>query len=220
MVDQIELSEEEIEKRRNARVFCFVDDEIVHGFERAQMKMLNELNKLRTSIYINDNNALAYSHGSKWVHTAQEGETEAQLQTFSAELIIPNQSIVENDLGLISRVLVTISESMSNQLATSILSVVGAAAEQAGNVVSDKETGSTAQSFLEALRMIEFGVDKEGNVSLPQWIVGPDMADKLVNELQSQPPEYLEEVKQLTAERSELALRKEAERKSKFRIPK
>ena len=106
---------------------------------------------------------------------------------------------------------------MSGQFARSIYSVVGAAAERVGNVVSNKETGSTAQSFLAMLKKIEFGVDRDGNVSLPQVHVGPDMAEKMINELQSQPPEFGEEVERVKAQRSEQALQKEAERKAKFK---
>ncbi len=99
-----------------------------------------------------------------------------------------------------------------------IYSVVGAAAEKVGNVVSNSETGSSAQSFLQMLKKIEFSVDREGNVSLPQMHVGPDMGKKLLEELSAQPPEFSEEVERVKAERTELALHKEAERKSKFKV--
>jgi hypothetical protein len=70
------------------------------------------------------------------------------------------------------------------------------------------------------LKKVEFGVDREGNVCLPEMHVAPDMAEKIVNELKSQPPEYSAEVERLKAERSEQALQKEAERKAKFKVAK
>lgn len=217
MTDKIEATEEEIEKRRNARVFCFINDKEIRGFDRAYTMMMRELNKRHTSMYINENNTLHYSHGANWVRSAREDDVGPQMQTLSTEWSIPHQSIVDNDLSLIETGLRNAVESLSAQFARSIYSVVGAAAERVGNVVSDKETGSTAQSFLEMLKKIEFGVDREGNVSLPQVHVGPDMAEKFVNELKSQPPEFSEEVERVKAQRSELALQKEAERKAKFK---
>jgi hypothetical protein len=218
MSDLVEITAEEIEKRRNARVFCFVDDEEIQGFDRAYRLMLRELHKRQTSMYMNEDNILHYSHGANWVRSAREDDEGPKMQTLSTEWSIPHQSIVDNDLSLITSSLQNAAESLSAQFSRSIYSVVGAAAERVGNVVSNKETGSTAQSFLEMLKKIEFGVDREGNVSLPQMHVGPDMAEKLINELKSQPPEFSEEVERVKAERSELALQKEAERKAKFKV--
>jgi hypothetical protein len=218
MSDPIEVTEEEIEKRRNARVFCFVDDDKIRGFDRAYTMLMRELHKRQTSMYVNEDNILHYNHGANWIRSAREDDEGPQMQTLSTEWSIPFQSIVDNDLSLIETGLRNAVESLSAQFARSIYSVVGAAAERVGNVVSEKETGSGAQSFLEMLKKIEFGVDRDGNVSLPEMHVGPDMAEKLINELKSQPPEFGEEVERVKAERSELALQKEAERKAKFKV--
>lgn len=192
MSDQVEVTEEEIEKRRNARVFCFVDDEEIQGFDGAYALMMRELHKRQTSMYMNEDNILHYRHGANWIRSARKDDAGPQMQTLSTEWSIPHQSIVDNDLKLIETGLRNAVESLSAQFARNIYSVVGAAAERVGNVVSNKETGSTAQSFLEMLKKIEFRVDKEGNVSLPQIHVGSDMAEKLMNELKSQPIEFSE----------------------------
>jgi hypothetical protein len=216
MSDQKELSEEEIEKKRKARVFCFVDDEEIAGFDHAYLVMMNDLRKRQTSIYFDDSNVLHYIHGANWVRAGRDDAGPA-MQTLSTEWSIPFKALADNDLTLIEAGLHQTVEALSAQFAHSIYSVVGAAAEKVGNVVSNKDTGSNAQSFLEMLKKIEFGVDRDGNVSLPQMHVGPDMGEKLLEELKAQPPEFSEEVERVKAERTKLALQKEAERKAKFK---
>lgn len=206
-----------LEKRVSSRVCCFVDDDEIHGFDNAYMRMMRELHKRQTSMYIKEDNVLHYQHGANWIRSAREGHEGPQMQTFSTEWSMPFQSIVDHDLSLIESGLWNAVNELSAQFAESIYHVVGAAAERVGNVVSNTETGSTAKSFLEMLKRIEFGVDRDGNVSLPEMHVGSNMAEKLINELKSQPPEFSEEVERVKAERSNLALQKEAERKAKFR---
>lgn len=217
MNDQEELSDDEIEKKHKARVFCFVDETEIAEFDRSYLAMINDLRKQRTSIYIDDNNVLHYIHGAKWVHVGRDEEDGPSLHTLSTEWTIPFRALADNDLTLLETCLIKTVDALCAQFAHSIYSIVGAAAEKIGNVVSTNETGSNAQSFLEMLKRIEFGVDRNGNVSLPQLHVGPEMADKLLAELKAQPPEFGEEVERVKAERTELALRKEAERKAKFK---
>lgn len=217
MSDQEGLCQDELEKKRNARVFCFVDDAEIAGFDRAYMVMMNDLRKRRTDMYINEDNVLQYIHGANWVCAGRGKDNEPAMQTLSTEWAVPFKALADNDLTWIEAGLHKTVEALSAQFAHSIYSVVGAAAEKVGNVVSNKETGSNAQSFLEMLKKIEFGVDRDGNVSLPQIHVGPDMGEKLLEELKAQPPEFSEEVERVKAERTELALQKEAERKAKFK---
>jgi hypothetical protein len=217
VTDPNDISDDEIQKRRNARVLCFVDENEIEAFDRAYVTMMRELHKRRISMYVNEDNVLHYSHGANWIRSAREDDEGLQMETLSTEWSTPHQSILENDLSLITTSLRDAVESLSAQFARSIYGVVDAAAERVGNIVSDLETGSTAKSFLEMLKKIEFGVDRDGNVSLPSMHVGPGMAEKLLNELESQPPEFSEEVERIKAERTELALKKEAERKAKFK---
>jgi hypothetical protein len=217
MGDEMEVTDDEIQKRRDARIFCFVDDEETQRFDLAHLKMLRELHKRYVSLFVNENNNFGYTHGTNWISPTPEGDAEAQMQTFSTEWSIPKQGIVDNDLSLIDSLMMDAVESLNAQFAKGIYGVAEAAAQGAGNVLSDKETGSTALSFLEMLKRIEFGVDRDGKVSLPQIHAGPGVVEKMMAELSSQPPEFSEEVERVKAERSKLALQKEAERKARFK---
>ncbi|WP_334655834.1 hypothetical protein [Sphingomonas panaciterrae] len=219
MDDHEELNQEKIEKMRASRVFCFVDDAQINGFDRAYMVMMNELRKRQTEMFIDENNVLQYIHGGNWVRPGHDDDDAPAMQTLSSEWTIPFVALADNDLTLIEAGLSKNVEELSGQFIRSIYSVVGAAAEKVGNIVSNKDTGSSAQSLLEMLRKIEFGVDRDGKVSFPQIHVGPDMGEKLLAELEAQPPEFGEEVERVKAERMALALQKEAERKAKFKAP-
>lgn len=169
--------------------------------------------------FVSEHNILRMNHGGSWVHTARDQEPDTTMHTISAEWMIPFKDVADNDLSLIARTILPLNEEMEKQFALNIYGVVGAAAEKVGNVVDAKAEGSLAQSMLEMFRRIEIGVDRDGNISMPQLHVGPEMADRLAKELQSIPPEMEAEIELLKAAKVEAALAREADRKAKFRRP-
>ena len=111
------------------------------------------------------------------------------------------KDIAENDLSLIARTILPINEEMEKQFALNMYGVVAAGAEKVGNVVDAKADGSFAKSMLEMFRKIELGVDRNGEISMPQIHVGPGMAQKIAKELESVPPEIEAKIEQVKAER-------------------
>lgn len=127
------------------------------------------------------------------------------------------KEIADNDLSLIARSLLPVSEDMARQFALNMYGVVGAAAEQVGNVVDAKAAGSVAASLIEMMSKIELGVDRDGNVSMPQIHAGPDAYAKLVEAMQNIDPKDAAEFERLKQEKSRQAIEREAERRAKFR---
>ena len=117
---------------------------------------------------------------------------------------------------LIPRFVTHLTEQLQRQFSQMMYATMGEACEVSGNTVSAANAGSFPAGFMEAMRKIEFGVDREGNVSLPAIHVGSN-AEKMIAELEAQPPEYHEEIERLKAEKSAAALQREKERKAKFR---
>ncbi len=64
---------------------------------------------------------------------------------------------------------------------------------------------------------MEFGVDKEGNVSRPELVLHPDTARRLQDELSKQGPEFRQAIQVLTDQKVADALRREQERLSRFK---
>ncbi|MFD0848768.1 hypothetical protein [Sphingosinicella xenopeptidilytica] len=139
------------------------------------------------------------------------------MHSMSAKWTIPFSGIVENDLKLIGQTILPINEEMERQFAQNMYGVIGAAAERVGNVVDTKEAGSFALSILEMFQKLELGVDRDGNVSIPQMHVGPEMHERIVSEVRDMPPELLAEIERVKEEKIRRALNREEERKAKFK---
>jgi hypothetical protein len=200
------------------RFWCFERREEENAFEASVMAFLGQLQKRSRETFVSEQNVLRMSHGRNWVHSARDPEPDITMHKISAEYTIPFKDIADNDLSLIERTILPINEEMEKQFAQNMYGVVGAAAERVGNVVDARAAGSFAQSMLEMFQKIEFGVDRDGNVSLPQIHVGTDTFERISKEMKNVPPEIEAEIEQLKAEKIQAALDREVERKAKFRI--
>src|SRR4051812_39942287 len=93
---------------------------------------------------------------------------------------------------------------------------VSEAVEQVGNVVSGKGKPKP-EAILKALRKIEFGVNRKGEVTRPEIHLHPDQVPEFVKAVQEAGPEFNAEVNRVTAEKDAAALAREAERKARFK---
>jgi len=199
------------------RIRCFerpVDDE---AFDSSLTALMGRLQEKTRRTFVSEHNVLRMNHGSSWVHSARDPEPDTTMHPISAEWTIPFKDIADNDLSLIGRTIFPISEEMDRQFAQNMYGVVGAAAQKVGNVVDAKTAGSFAQSMLEMFRKLELGVDRDGNVSMPQMHVGPELYARLPEEMSKVPPELSAEIERVKAEKIKDALDREAERKGKFK---
>jgi hypothetical protein len=204
-------------KSDDPRFWCFERREEENAFEASVMALLGQLQKRSRETFVSEQNVLRMNHGGNWVHSARAPEPDVTMHKISAEYSIPFKDIAENDLGLIARTMLPLSQEMEKQFAHNMYGVVGAAAEKVGNVVDARAAGSFAQSMLEMFKKIEFGVDRDGNVSLPQIHVGSETFERISKEMQNVPPEIEAEIEQIKAEKIQAALNREIERKAKFR---
>ena len=150
-------------------------------------------------MFVSEENTLRLNHGSTWEHSARAPSPDTELHTISAEWTIPFKDIADNDLSLIERSVMPMNEQLERQFALNMYATVGAAAEKVGNVVDAQAAGSFAQSMLEMLKKIELGVDRDGNVSMPQVHVGPDAYARIEQELKNVPPELTAEIQRVKA---------------------
>jgi len=217
MLDCAMASAEETTEKTDPRFRCFERADEETAFDASVTMLVGRMQARSRQMFVSEENTLRMNHGGSWIHAAQDPESDTTMHTISVESLIPFKDIAENDLGLIARTILPLNEEMEKQFAQSMYGVIGAAAEKVGNVVDAKAAGSFANSMLEMFRKIEIGVDREGNISMPQLHVGPAMAEKIANELQDVPPEIEAEIEQVRAEKVQSALDREAERKAKFK---
>lgn len=179
--------------------------------------LIRKMQKKSRDMFISEHNILHMNHGKHWIHAALEEKPDTTMHTISAEWIIPFKGIAENDLTLIEQTILPINEDMERQFAQNLYGTVGAAAEKVGNVVNAGEHVSFPHSMLEMFRKIEFGVDRDGNISMPQIHVGPAAYERIAREIQNVPPELEAEIEKVKAEKIQMAFDREAERKAKFK---
>lgn len=199
------------------RIVCFAMPDEAKAIDRGLMKLLASLRETQQRQFVSKNNVMRYQHGGCWHHPANSDATDVRSHRFETVWHIPYDGLVDNDLSLISRSLNEIGASMDEQFVKAMYAMVGDAAESVGNVVDAKEMGSIAESFLEMLRKVEIGVDRDGTVSMPQLHVHPDTWPKVQDELGRQPPEFSAEVERIQAEKAAAAFEREAMRKARFK---
>lgn len=199
------------------RIFCFERPQDEEAFERSVTKLVGQLNERTREVLISRQNVMRMNHGRNWVHSARDPEPDTSMHSITAEWLIPFREIADNDLSLIGRSIRQMSEEMSRQFAQNMYRMLGEVCERVGNVVSAKNAGSVSQSLIEMMSKIELGVDRDGNVSMPQIHAGEEAHAKLVAELGNMPLEVSAELERLRLEKTREALEREAERRAKFR---
>jgi hypothetical protein len=199
------------------RIPCFVNAEEIKAFDKSVIDLMVELRDVKTRTLVSEENVLVYNHGGGWHRPAASEASDIKMHKIESSWEIPWQSLLDNDLSLIAGTLTSVTEDIGRQFATNVYAMVGEIAESVGNVVDAREHPNLAEGFLEALKKVEFDIDRDGKVSLPAYHVSPDTGDKLVNELKSQPPEFSAEIERIKAVKTKAAFAREAKRKAKFR---
>lgn len=199
------------------RIICFALPDEAKAIDRGMMKLMDTLRETQRRQFVSERNVMRYQHGGRWHHPANSTATDVRNHRFETVWHIPYKGLVDNDLSLIRRSLNEMGTSMDEQFAMAMYAMVGDAAASVGNVVDAKAMGSIADSFLEMLRKVEVGVDRDGTISMPQLHVHPDTWVKMEEELGRQPPEFGAEVERIQAEKAAIAFEREAERVGRFK---
>lgn len=206
------------ERDRKKRVEFFQLREESSAINDSITELLRAMQSPFVKQRLNEENTLHFTHGQKWTNRTAPYSREGEFQLHSAEWATPFQELVDGDLTLIVRFVQRMSTELQSQFMKMLYSTIGEACEVTGNTVSAKVARSLPAAFLEMFRKIEFGVGRDGSVSLPEIHIGFE-PQKLIAELDAQPPEYQAEIERLKAEKTAAALERERLRKTRFRIP-
>lgn len=203
------------EKTKRRHYFIFKREGI--AFTRSMTQLLADSHGAMVAQHISHDNIESYSHGAGSYHPAAPELGETKLQQSSAVMETKFEDIVAQNLSILPNTLTKLLQTMERNFFSMLYSTVNESCEASGNSVSAKEAGSNAKAFLEMLKKIEFGVDRDGQVSLPSLHVSPEMGDKMMRELQAQPEEFKQEVEAVKKAKAEAALEKELARKRRFK---
>ncbi|MGR8925280.1 hypothetical protein ACU8MB_16200 [Rhizobium leguminosarum] len=179
-------------------------------------QVASELQKRRDEL-ISPRNAQKFSHGRMWkTKPTEHGDDAGEMQAHSFELLSRFDDTVNHDLSKLVGAKHRLVEGMTGQFRASLYQTISQSTEKSGNTVFVSPDQSPAEAFLAALEMIEFGIDENGEVSLPQIHMGRESMDKTIADLEAQGPEFNARLEQVKAEKSELARQRESERLSRF----
>lgn len=162
-------------------------------------------------------NVQRFSHGGSWQsHHSYAPDRVDRMQTLEHETRLRLEDIMDGRLEVIENTVEDISRSMAASYAKAFYQMLSDTCEESGNVI-DGSTGSLGEQMLKAIEQVEYSVDRDGQVSLPEFRMHPTLAKRLHSDPSLQDPVLLaraEEIKQLKIAQ---ALAEEASRKSKFR---
>lgn len=200
------------------REYCSFSRE-TEAVERSVAKAIGDIVRRRTNEFIPEENTLRFNHGTMWSSPAKPELGEDEMVTIGQESLIEFKDIVDQNLSIIPTSIMTIGTEMADEQIKMMFRTVSAACDQSGNIVRAAER-PLAEAFMEMLEKIEFGVDRSGEVSIPSIYVPPDASDRMIGELEGQPDEYQERIREIIEAKKAAALDAEQVRLGRFkRLP-
>lgn len=196
--------------------FTFADE--VEQNEEVFASLLQEAVRARNSHFMSSENTLAYSHGQAWrSHESYQPDTVVQMTTLASEMSLDFDAVISGDLTIMLEKFTAAAESLHSAMMRHMYQTISDVCDAEGQSVRKLPETSIADSFLEALQKIEFGVDRDGKVVIPSIHAGKEMAQRMLTELQNAGPEFEQKVKLLREEKEREALRKEEQRRARFK---
>lgn len=157
-----------------ARREYFSFSEEARQFDRALTELIGNLAREKRNSILNDENIMHYRHGTMWVATASDNPDEhGEMQVHSTETMISMDDIRHHKLKALPKFLDEIVKQMHQSMMKMMYQTASDACEKSGNTISAKDYETQADAFLATLKKIEFGVDRKGNVSMPEFHVHP-----------------------------------------------
>lgn len=203
-------------KQHTPQVTFFEMRQEGEAFVSSVTKLVGQLIRQKTGERIPLENHQAYNHGRTWRHPANEHATTGEMQTHGAEVITPFDDVLNNDFSIVPRMIGSIVQQFDEANARMLYETLAEVCEANGQTV-DARDKPFPEAFMEAFRKLEFGVDRDGNPSLPEIHVG---SMKMVEQLQAMGEEYQAEFERLKQEKMDRARQAEAERRNRFKRPK
>jgi membrane protease subunit (stomatin/prohibitin family) len=194
----------------------FPANSAIKEFDATLQQFISDLQTHNTYKLLNPRNVETFSHGTGWrTHSGDENAKElSSMEKHSTEYSIKYQEIINHNIDMISATVNHIVKNMNDQLMSTMYTKLSQSTEKSGNIVSVTEVGSNKKAFIKMLQKIEFGVDENGNASLPQLHIAPD--NPMINELNNPDAEFETEVQKVINEKSAAALLREQERLAKY----
>ena len=186
------------------------------AIQEATTEMITAIARSRVHEFIPEENTRQFIHGTGWSSPASPERVPEEMLTIKNVFTVKWADVADHDLSIVSASIMSIANSMADQQIKNMFQSVSKACDRSGNVV-DAAQRSIPDAFMGMLEKIEFGVGADGDVSMPSIYVGPEMATRVLDELQNQPPEYQARAEAMIEKKKAAALANEQARLDRFR---
>jgi hypothetical protein len=186
-------------------------------FGKALLELAVREHREQISQYVSKDNIHSFQHGRSWLTVREDGTEESSFKEAGVELSIRYEDLIKNDINQFFQFVNTFIEGFTSQTMQGMFQAISESCDKIGNTVNQKEYASQAEAFLEMLKKVEFSVNENGQVELPQIHVGTGTAEHLIQSLEAQSEEFHAEVERIKQQKSEAALKKEKERLNKYK---
>ncbi len=168
--------------------------------------------------HIPERNLQLYSHGRGWSYPTASGESvQSEFQLCSVPTAIAIPDIIAADLEAIPRYIEEAACKFQAETLTRLSARVESVTQQTGNVVTWGKGRSAADAFLELIQKVDFGVDENGKVTLPEFMNTDPKFFAELTEYQAAHPEFTQKVDEIKTKKAQEALQREAARKARFK---
>lgn len=184
-------------------------------FTKSLYDFVGKANNKNMSAYMSSENMFTLHHGNSFSSIEDNG---SELKKHTVEIEFEYSDIRLYHIKQFYIFLHNIIEQMSSQLTKTLYQTLNDTCDKTGNIIdATQEKMTNSEAFLEMLKKVEFGIDKYGNILLPEIHLHPSQAKKFMNEIATQGEEYSNLVEEIKKEKSEQAIKKENERLLKFK---
>lgn len=186
-------------------------------FGQALLELAVKMQRNQISQFVSKDNMHSFHHGKSWLIVREDGTEESSFKEAGVELSIEYEDVLNNNMNNFFNFLSVFVEGFTAQTMRGMYQAIGESCEKIGNTIDRNEHVSHAQAFLEALKKVEFSVNENGQVELPQIHVGTGTAEPLMQSLEAQDDKFHAEVERIKKEKSEAALAKEKTRLNRYK---
>ena len=149
--------------------------------------IFKEYNK-KMSAYMSPENMYTLHHGNSFSST-EDNESKLTKHAVNIEFEYSNIRLYKIEQFYVF--ITDFIEQISSQMKKTLYKTLSNTCEKTGNTIDAKEKKlSNPEAFLEMIKKVEFGVDKNGKVLIPNIHLHPDQATKFMDDIKAQGEEY------------------------------
>jgi hypothetical protein len=187
-------------------------------FDKALNDLIQNVWRVERGKLLPLENVMRYRHGTKWVTTASNvSQKEREMKVLETITELNWKDIREHNLEVLPFIVTNFVREMKESFQKIMHNTVSEVCETTGQTIDAMKYKSVADAYLESIKSVEFGVDREGRISIPQFHATPKTIEALKKDAESKGKAFEDEVQEVIREKSEKALEREKKRLARFK---